>query len=84
MAIRRTLQDKKTAQLKRETHTYTYANRPISNVTPVALKHQPDALQHSLFGYPVTLIYSDLVRSLVVTAIIVLCLAGLYLKLSGG
>ncbi len=81
MAIRRTLKQKIKTQERRELLTYEFS--PTEPVMPVksSVPTQAKRVESDLFGYPVRLIYQDMIKTVVVA---VLTIAGLVaLTLSG-
>lgn len=85
MAIRRTLKQKQRSQVHRlDEVAYSYtppSSTSISTEGEVATKlvsHAEPSLSFKLFGYNPKLVYNDLLKTLLVTIIIVAILVGIF------
>ncbi len=70
MAIRRTLKQKKTAETHRVIPTYSLPTPTVStkpNQLSLAQAQPTEAKKVDIFGYPVSLIYRDLMRTVIVS-----------------
>lgn len=84
MSIRRTRQDKIEAQLKRNELTYTLSTETPAQASSTPTAHTSTQAKQHLFGYPVNLIYRDLVKTILVTVIILICFGVIYWQLNVG
>jgi|GEM_PF-2577095 len=78
MAIRRTLQQKKEAEVRREV-SYQWSGQSVATVTPSASKptFENKNLVQQLSGYPVKYIYRDLLKTLLISVCMILALVAL-------
>ncbi len=77
MAQHRTKHDKIAAQLKRETVTYTFeSNKPVKkSPTDSTVSTERTRQEMHVFGYDVSLVYRDLLRTVMVSVFILIVLA---------
>ncbi len=78
MAIRRTLKQKKEAEVRRETTYEWQAQRlPLATGTKPSVSIAPNKMEKELFGYSIKLIYQDLLKTVVVSGVLGLALVAL-------
>lgn len=88
MAVRRTLKQKQRAQVHRlDEVTYEYEadkQTPVATTklevadTPKLVSHAEPSLSLKLFGYNPNLVYNDLLKTLLVTILILAILIGIF------
>lgn len=91
MAVRRTLKQKQRAEVHRqEEQTYSYSvpdtvpstKKSAKAEPPKPVSHAEPSLSFKLFGYNPHLVYNDLLKTLLVTIVIVAILLALFFSVA--